>query len=692
MFGAELGELHVNVSVVDVEDDTEKYDGGAIVVSYHTFGYKVVDFGMDYRRTVYSEGNGLITSTGRLEGFESRKLSYQISVSYSDWADTDDPSVLRDFTIEGSLSLDSMTTTRSQSLLHGTIGVYDLQIADDYGWDYLNTPLFSGRLYLNIYDEEWFSNDYMALSVLTNGDDNIMESLFYVIDGNTGSRNWNSLIAITYHGYGEDDDFWPSQYDYNFDIGGEMSWVLEDSASPYGFDWDVGLLGYIKINGNDGPTSQNLAAFGSMENKGKVVGRVEFDAGAYANTTVDTDDAFEINLGGNIHFAADIDGWFDSEMDMTGVVGVADSDESLSVLVDGRVSTSDANQLMAMRMELETDVTHKPVFEGEAKTRMFMAMDVADVNFMTVEMALTSDGPVRGTDDWATTPMSCIKMDMVMDDPMLMPINMNMSMVLWLLDPADDSINEPYRGFSVAEHTLGVSLDQKPSDGRAACDTTMILSMSVSGDIDNGALPAPTPAPTTEDLSVVDVSLRISTNVKASWEHEIKLKKILAKQLGIAASHIKDFEVTSLSQTTRNLHFDWKIFFAMHVPLSYVGYENGAKWAAKASSKLRDSDFWRTLGAEIGVDVFAWSVESVDVYRGGGYSCSLDKGVFDWFVAYCDRPDSYCPKPCDSGDYNDDYYDKGGASRRLLSDMQPQSSESSFFDALRDQKARTKQL
>merc|ERR1711998_651776 len=115
------------------------------------------------------------------------------------------------------------------------------------------------------------------------------------------------------------------------------------------------------------------------------------------------------------------------------------------------------------------------VLTGYSSTTCKMVFDLDKANYLTMEMKMTTDGDFSGTED-----MGCIKIGMLMEDPMSMPMDVNMSMALWLDDPESEGA---YKGMMIADKTEnGLTLRQRPSDGFDVCDTTMAMSLRMTGD------------------------------------------------------------------------------------------------------------------------------------------------------------------------------------------------------------------
>ena len=60
--------------------------------------------------------------------------------------------------------------------------------------------------------------------------------------------------------------------------------------------------------------------------------------------------------------------------------------------------------------------------------RIAVIFDLDKANWLTMDMSVTTDGNIAGSDDDSTTPMTCVKMDVLVEEPLSIPMNMNMSM------------------------------------------------------------------------------------------------------------------------------------------------------------------------------------------------------------------------------------------------------------------------
>jgi len=276
---------------------------------------------------------------------------------------------------------------------------------------------------------------------------------------------------------------------------------------------------------------------------------------------------------------------------------------------------------------------------------------VDKANYLTMDMSLRSMGAIMGTDDEATTPMTCVRMGMAMDEPMAMPMEMNMSMGLWIEDPASEG---NLRGIYVFEQTLGLSLREYPSDGYRACDNTLAMSMTMAGygcagddddssgewcgcagsyfscpndddDDDSPPTPAPTVAPTVAPTPSTQVTIEVSMEIQADSvltdAQGEDLKDTIASQLGLDLDNIENFVVTIVVTDDAVTNDDgalrkfrgrrellgktytWVVSFDVVVALDDTEYATASDLAEAVVEDLQDDSFEEAVETNTGVSV-----------------------------------------------------------------------------------------
>jgi hypothetical protein len=239
------------------------------------------------------------------------------------------------------------------------------------------------------------------------------------------------------------------------------------------------------------------------------------------------------------------------------------------------------------------------------------------------EFALHCPGNEDDDNDDDFKHMACIKMGMFMQDPMLLPIAMNMTGGFWIDRPGD---NFALKGMSVTENDLGLSLRQYPSDGYKACDVVARISMSMTGtkfEKEKPAILAPTPSPTLvptkSDTVLVEVSFELVASVPPTAEDKENLKSTLATHLGLDVENLQNFKVEYVEvdedgnvvahrsrQLLRKLlstSYKWIVTFDVVVSLSDTDADSTEELTSDILDSIADDSLEEAIEENVGIEV-----------------------------------------------------------------------------------------
>jgi hypothetical protein len=165
-----------------------------------------------------------------------------------------------------------------------------------------------------------------------------------------------------------------------------------------------------------------------------------------------------------------------------------------------------------------------------------------------------------------------------------------------------------------------VAIDFYPSDESCFCQDDCNCMADIG---DNGTLlvdagyelpnecsiptPAPTIVPTSGDTVTVSVSVSLNANAEPTAEDESGVKSTIASQIGLSETTIRNFEITSTSDSRRQLlAYVWDVAFDVVASLSEVGATSGSSFTSTIQSDLSESSFETSLTSAVD------SVTSVD--------------------------------------------------------------------------------
>uniref|UniRef100_A0A7S2FU69 Uncharacterized protein n=2 Tax=Octactis speculum TaxID=3111310 RepID=A0A7S2FU69_9STRA len=568
-----------------------------------------------------NDAAGQMSGEGSWSMFDARILNGQVT---GDWDLSDDDGNGVDVASTVDLS------SGSERILEMAVAVEDTSITFSYDFESLDIPLVSGMLSLEINDEEFADSDYMEAALALDTDDWLIETQFQMTEGHSDDQKFYTKMQMNFDG---------GSYSYDYlNLEADAKWLMENSEDDIIFDLDIS--GRVSL---DGPYDEMVNTYVEIDDQGeKWIG---------ALFTVDGDMKEQEDEEGVRLFG-----------DMTMVLDGSAASWDMNVFGELNLSSTDAYTGMASAVSVKfesqevlrwvgtagtdmADVEH--MLKNDTHTRVAAVFDVDKANYLTMDMSVRSMGAIMGTDDEATTPMTCVRMGMAMDEPMAMPMEMNMSMGLWIEDPASEG---NLRGISVSEQTLGLSLREYPSDGYRACDNTLAMSMTMAGygcagddddssgewcgcagsyfscpndddDDDSPSTLAPTVAPTPSTQVTIEVSMEIQADSVLTDAQEEDLKDTIASQLGLDLDNIKNFvvtiEVTDDAVTNddgalrkfrgrRELlgkTYTWVVSFDVVVALDDTEYATASDLTEAIVEDLQDDSFEEAVETNTGVSV-----------------------------------------------------------------------------------------